>query len=85
MENIKISYGENISGNIPDGDPATAWERRRNHYKLVSPLNRRKFKIIVVGTGLAAAGCAAALGELGYNVSSYTFHDSSRRAHSVAA
>lgn len=85
MENIKISYGENISGNIPDGDPATAWERRRNHYKLVSPLNRRKFKIIVVGTGLAGAGCAAALGELGYNVSSYTFHDSSRRAHSVAA
>lgn len=85
MENIKISYGENISGNIPDGDPATAWERRRNHYKLVSPLNRRKFKIIVVGTGLAGAGCAAALGELGYNVSSYTFHYSSRRAHSVAA
>ncbi|WP_346845256.1 fumarate reductase/succinate dehydrogenase flavoprotein subunit [uncultured Rothia sp.] len=85
MENINISYGENISGNIPDGDPATAWERRRNHYKLVSPLNRRKFKIIVVGTGLAGAGCAAALGELGYNVSSYTFHDSSRRAHSVAA
>lgn len=85
MQDITINYGAEISGNIPDGDPATAWERRRDDYKLVSPLNRRKFKIIVVGTGLAGAGCAAALGELGYQVSSYTFHDSSRRAHSVAA
>lgn len=85
MADINISYGEDISGHVPEGDPATAWERRRDDYKLVSPLNRRKFKVIVVGTGLAGAGCAAALGELGYNVSSYTFHDSSRRAHSVAA
>lgn len=85
MADINISYGEDINGHVPEGDPATAWERRRDDYKLVSPLNRRKFKVIVVGTGLAGAGCAAALGELGYNVSSYTFHDSSRRAHSVAA
>ena len=85
MVDINISYGADISGKVPDGDPSTAWERRRDDYKLVSPLNRRKFKVIVVGTGLAGAGCAAALGELGYNVSSYTFHDSSRRAHSVAA
>lgn len=85
MTDIKITYGNDISGNVPEGDPATAWERRRDDYKLVSPLNRRKFKVIVVGTGLAGAGCAAALGELGYQVSNYTFHDSSRRAHSVAA
>ncbi|GGH61870.1 fumarate reductase/succinate dehydrogenase flavoprotein subunit [Rothia aerolata] len=85
MVDINISYGNDISGRVPEGDPATAWERRRDEYKLVSPLNRRKFKVIVVGTGLAGAGCAAALGELGYQVSNYTFHDSSRRAHSVAA
>ncbi len=85
MTDINISYGADISGGVPKGNPETAWERRRDQYKLVSPLNRRKFKVIVVGTGLAGAGCAAALGELGYNVSSYTFHDSSRRAHSVAA
>lgn len=85
MTDIKITYGDDISGNVPEGDPSTAWERRRDDYKLVSPLNRRKFKVIVVGTGLAGAGCAAALGELGYQVSNYTFHDSSRRAHSVAA
>lgn len=85
MVDINISYGNDISGRVPEGDPATAWERRHDEYKLVSPLNRRKFKVIVVGTGLAGAGCAAALGELGYQVSNYTFHDSSRRAHSVAA
>ncbi len=85
MSTINIRYADPIHGKIPPGDPATAWNRRRDQYKLVSPLNRRKFKIIVVGTGLAGAGCAAALGELGYKVSAYTFHDSSRRAHSVAA
>lgn len=70
----------------PDGvDPAGVWADRKLHYRLVSPLNRRKFTVIVVGTGLAGAGCAAALGELGYNVESFTFHDAPRRAHSVAA
>lgn len=76
---------EPLDGRIPDGDPATAWARRKLDYKLVSPLNRRKFRVIVVGTGLAGAGCAAALGELGYDVVVYTFHDAARRAHSVAA
>lgn len=81
-----VTYSsEPLNGNVPDGDPLTAWSRRKLDYKLVSPLNRRKFKVIVVGTGLAGAGCAAALGELGYNVVSYTFHDAARRAHSVAA
>ena len=69
----------------PDGDPATAWQRRTLDYRLVSPLNRGKFTVIVVGTGLAGAGCAAALGELGYHVECFTFHDAPRRAHSVAA
>lgn len=76
---------EPLDGRIPNGDPATAWARRKLDYKLVSPLNRRKFRVIVVGTGLAGAGCAAALGELGYDVVVYTFHDAARRAHSVAA
>jgi len=74
-----------LSGGVPDGDPATAWERRLLEYRLVSPLNRRKFTVVVVGTGLAGAGCAAALGELGYHVECFTFHDAPRRAHSVAA
>ncbi|SDT04809.1 fumarate reductase/succinate dehydrogenase flavoprotein subunit [Microterricola viridarii] len=74
-----------IDGGAPAGDPARAWADRKLHYKLVSPLNRRKFDVIVVGTGLAGAACAAALGELGYNVHAFTFHDAPRRAHSVAA
>lgn len=83
-ENL-IDFGSDLDGGVPAGDPATAWQRRRDEYRLVSPLNRRKFKVIVIGTGLAGAGCAAALGELGYQVSAYTIHDSPRRAHSVAA
>ncbi len=74
-----------LDGHTPDGDPATAWHRAKLHYKQVSPLNRRKFTIVVVGTGLAGSGAAAALGELGFNVVAYTFHDAARRAHSVAA
>lgn len=77
--------GGPVDGGVPAGDPATAWERRLLDYRLVSPLNRGKFTVIVVGTGLAGAGCAAALAELGYRVESFTFHDTPRRAHSVAA
>lgn len=77
--------GGAVDGGVPPGDPATAWERRLLDYRLVSPLNRGKFSVIVVGTGLAGAGCAAALAELGYRVESFTFHDAPRRAHSVAA
>ncbi|WP_197378939.1 fumarate reductase/succinate dehydrogenase flavoprotein subunit [Mycolicibacterium mengxianglii] len=79
------TVGAPITGGVPAGDPALAWQHRTLDYRLVSPLNRRKFTVIVVGTGLAGAGCAAALGELGYNVESFTFHDAPRRAHSVAA
>ena len=77
--------GSKVDGRVPDGDPATAWSRRKMSYRLVSPLNRRKFTVIVVGAGLAGSGCAAALGELGYNVECFTYHDSPRRAHSIAA
>nr|WP_277870846.1 fumarate reductase/succinate dehydrogenase flavoprotein subunit [Trueperella bialowiezensis] len=77
--------GRVLDGGVPAGDPATAWQRRRDSYRLVSPLNTKKFTIVVVGTGLAGAGAAAALGELGYNVHAVTYHDAPRRAHSVAA
>ena len=69
----------------PDGDIETRWERRKFTAKLVNPANRRKLTVIVVGTGLAGASAAASLGELGYNVSVFTYHDSPRRAHSIAA
>jgi succinate dehydrogenase / fumarate reductase flavoprotein subunit len=58
---------------------------RRFEFKLINPANRRRFHIIVVGSGLAGASAAATLGELGYNVSCYCYQDSPRRAHSVAA
>lgn len=77
--------GSVLDGKIPDGDPATAWDRRRDEYKLVGANNKRKFTVVVVGTGLAGSGCAAALAEQGYNVHSVTYHDAPRRAHSVAA
>ncbi|UUO02534.1 fumarate reductase/succinate dehydrogenase flavoprotein subunit [Mycolicibacterium novocastrense] len=79
------AVGDSIVGGVPAGDPAEAWQRRTLDYRLVSPLNRHNFTVIVVGTGLAGAGCAAALGELGYHVECFTFHDAPRRAHSVAA
>ncbi|GAB97386.1 succinate dehydrogenase / fumarate reductase flavoprotein subunit [Kineosphaera limosa] len=81
----KIAHGADLDGRIPPGDPATAWQRRRDEYRLVGPLNRRKFTVAVVGTGLAGAGAAAALAELGYDVHAFTIHDAARRAHSVAA
>ena len=74
-----------LDPHLPEGDPRTAWERRKAEYKLVSPANRKKYTVIVIGTGLAGSGVAAALGELGYKVESFTFHDAPRRAHSVAA
>lgn len=61
------------------------WEEYKGHVALVSPNNKRRIDIIVVGTGLAGASAAASLGELGYNVKAFTFHDSPRRAHSIAA
>jgi len=70
---------------IPAGALADKWDNYKQNAKLVNPNNKRKFKIIVVGTGLAGASAAATLAELGYQVDAFTFHDSPRRAHSIAA
>ncbi len=83
----KVTVAESpvLQAGVPAGDPRTAWRRRCAEYRLVSPANRKKYTVIVVGTGLAGSGVAAALGELGYRVECFTFHDAPRRAHSVAA
>ncbi len=70
---------------IPSGPLTEKWDRRKQEMKLVSPANKRKYRIIVVGTGLAGASAAATLGELGYNVDAFCFQDSPRRGHSIAA
>src|SRR5581483_19040 len=70
---------------IPPGPLAQKWRNHRDHSRLVSPNNRRKFEVIVVGTGLAGGSAAATLGELGYQVKCFCFQDSPRRAHSIAA
>jgi succinate dehydrogenase / fumarate reductase flavoprotein subunit len=70
---------------VPAGALPDKWQRHRAEGRLVSPTNKRRYKVIVVGTGLAGAAAAASLAELGYRVDCFTFHDSPRRAHSVAA
>lgn len=82
------SVGNNaakLNAKIPDGVLRDKWDNYKSNAKLVNPSNKRKFKIIVVGTGLAGASAAATLAELGYQVDAFTFHDSPRRAHSIAA
>ncbi len=74
-----------LDSKIPEGPIEDRWDNHKFNIKLVNPANKRKFKIIVVGTGLAGASAAASFGELGYNVDAFTFHDSPRRAHSIAA
>ncbi len=74
-----------LDGNIPSGPLHEKWDKRKQEMKLVSPANKRKYRIIVVGTGLAGASAAATLGELGYNVDAFCFQDSPRRGHSIAA
>ena len=75
----------NLDAKIPDGPIEQKWTDYRFHTKLVNPANKRKYKIIIVGSGLAGASAAASLGELGYNVEVFTYHDTPRRAHSIAA
>ncbi len=70
---------------IPTGPIEKAWDETKFNMKLVNPANKRKYHVIVVGTGLAGGACAASLGELGYNVTAFCFQDSPRRAHSIAA
>src|SRR5271156_3266074 len=74
-----------LDAKIPSGPIEKAWEKCRFEMKLVNPANKRKYNIIVVGSGLAGASAAATLGELGYNVQCFCFQDSPRRAHSIAA
>jgi succinate dehydrogenase / fumarate reductase flavoprotein subunit len=74
-----------LESKIPSGPVATKWMKYRQEMKLVNPANKRKFDIIVVGSGLAGASAAATLGELGYNVKCFCYQDSPRRAHSIAA
>jgi succinate dehydrogenase / fumarate reductase flavoprotein subunit len=74
-----------LDSKIPDGPIEKKWSNHRFNMKLVSPSNRRKYSIIVVGTGLAGASAAASLAELGYKVISLSYHESPRRAHSIAA
>ena len=75
----------NLDAKIPSGPLARKWDKHRFDMKLVNPANKRKFDIIVVGTGLAGASAAASLAELGYKVKCFCFQDSPRRAHSIAA
>ncbi|HRI47447.1 MAG TPA: fumarate reductase/succinate dehydrogenase flavoprotein subunit [Ignavibacteriaceae bacterium] len=74
-----------LDSKIPAGSLKDKWTNHKFNMKLVNPANKRKYNIIVVGTGLAGASAAATLGELGYQVTAFTFHDSARRAHSIAA
>ena len=74
-----------LNSKIPAGPLGDKWASYKEDVKLVNPNNKRKFKVIVVGTGLAGASAAATLAELGYQVDAFTFHDSPRRAHSIAA
>jgi succinate dehydrogenase / fumarate reductase flavoprotein subunit len=74
-----------VESNVPQGAIQEAWDNHRFTVRLVNPSNKRRFSIIVVGSGLAGASAAATLAELGYEVKVFTFHDSPRRAHSIAA
>jgi len=74
-----------LDGKCPKGPIQTSWDRHRFDLKLVNPANKRKYKVLVVGTGLAGGAAAASLGELGYNVEAFCYQDSARRAHSIAA
>jgi succinate dehydrogenase / fumarate reductase, flavoprotein subunit len=74
-----------LDGKAPTGPIPEKWDKHRQDMKLVNPSNKRKYKIIVVGTGLAGGSAAATLAELGYNVEIFCYQDSARRAHSIAA
>jgi len=74
-----------LNSKIPDGPIEKKWDKHRFEMKLVNPANKRKYSVIIVGTGLAGASAAATMAELGYNVKSFCFQDTPRRAHSIAA
>src|SRR5262245_50642463 len=77
--------GVTLEAKSPSGPIEERWDSYKFNARLVNPANKRRYEIIVVGTGLAGAAAAATLAELGYHVKAFTFHDSPRRAHSIAA
>ena len=80
-----IALDTKLDSKIPPGEMSEKWTQYKGSVPLVAPHNKRRIDVIIVGTGLAGASAAASLGELGYNVKAFTFHDSPRRAHSIAA
>ncbi len=83
---MKIMRGNLLDGKVPEAStPANRWDEHKQRLRLVSPSNRRKFHVLVVGTGLAGSGAASSLAELGFKVTAVSYHDSPRRAHTVAA
>src|SRR5688572_25277869 len=74
-----------LNPRVPEGPLNLKWQRAKFETKLVNPANKRRFDIVVVGAGLAGASAAASLAELGYRVQCFVYHDSPRRAHSIAA
>src|ERR1700729_994855 len=82
---IPVSTGSPLRSNAPPGPLPEKWSRYKSEMKLVNPANKRKFTVLVVGTGLAGASAAGSLAELGYQVETFCFQDSPRRAHSIAA
>ena len=82
---MSFTQNNNLNSNVPEGDLSEKWTKYKSGMKLVNPANKRKFNVIVVGTGLAGSSAAATLSELGYKVKAFSFHDTPRRAHSIAA
>jgi succinate dehydrogenase / fumarate reductase, flavoprotein subunit len=82
---MTTTLAQELDAKVPEGPIAQKWDNHRNSIRLVNPANKRRFHVIVVGTGLAGASASASLAELGYQVTAITFHDSPRRAHSIAA
>ncbi len=74
-----------LNSKIPEGPIGEKWSNHKEKIRVVSPANKRKLEVIVIGTGLAGASAAASLSELGYNVKAFCYQDSPRRAHSIAA
>src|SRR5215470_9473800 len=74
-----------LESKVPSGPLESKWTDHKEHLRLVNPNNKRKFTILVVGSGLGGAAAAASFGELGYNVKCFCYQDSPRRAHSIAA
>src|SRR5688572_9759528 len=74
-----------LDARIPSGPLDRKWDKARSEFKLVNPANKRKFEVLIVGSGLAGASAAATLAELGYKVKCFCYQDSPRRAHSIAA